>query len=173
MASYQKRRVVVTGLGTVNPISLSVDEYWDAMMQGKSGVAPISYFDTTNFVTKIAAEVKNFDPLVFMDKKSVRRMDIFTQIAVAATDMALKDAGLGNNSVDPTRAGVVYGSGIGGMWTYHHQSETFFKTGGPKYISPLFVPMMIPDMAAGTMSIRYGYKGPNYATTSACATSAH
>ena len=173
MASYQKRRVVVTGLGTVNPISLSVDEYWDAMMQGKSGVAPISYFDTTNFVTKIAAEVKNFDPLVFMDKKSVRRMDIFTQIAVAATDMALKDAGLGNNSVDPTRAGVVYGSGIGGMWTYHYRSETFFKTGGPKYISPLFVPMMIPDMAAGTMSIRYGYKGPNYATTSACATSAH
>ncbi len=173
MATYQKRRVVVTGLGAITPIGLSVDEYWEAMMEGKSGVAPISYFDTSDFVTKIAAEVKNFDPLNYMDKKSARRMDIFTQFAVAATDMALKDARLDTNNVDPTRAGVVYGSGIGGMWTYHHQSELFFKTGSPRHISPLFVPMMIPDMAAGTISIRYGYKGPNYATTSACATSAH
>jgi len=173
MLTHQKRRVVVTGLGVITPIGLTVDEYWESMMQGKSGVAPISYFDTTNFVTKIAAEVKKFDPHNYMDKKSARRMDIFTQFAVAATDMALQDARLENGSVDPTRAGVVYGSGIGGMWTYHHQSETFFKTGGPKHISPLFVPMMIPDMAAGTISIRHGFKGPNYATTSACATSAH
>lgn len=173
MFSNQKRRVVVTGLGAVTPIGLSVDEFWDSMVQGKSGVAPISYFDTTDYASKIAAEVKNFDPHNFLDKKAARRMDKFTQFAVAATDMALRDAQLINGNVDPIRIGVVYGSGIGGMWTYHHQSETFFKTGGPKHISPFFVPMMIPDIAAGTISIRYGFKGPNYATTSACATSAH
>ncbi len=173
MSTYQKRRVVVTGLGAVTPIGLSVDEYWESMLEGKSGVAPISYFDTAEYDTKIAAEVKKFDPLDFMDKKAARRTDIFTQFAVAATEMALKGARLSTDKVDPTRIGVVYGSGIGGMWTYHHQSETFFKDGGPRHISPLFVPMMIPDMAAGTISIRYGFKGPNYATTSACATSAH
>jgi len=173
MLANQKRRVVVTGLGAVTPIGLSVDEFWCSMMEGKSGVAPISYFDVTDYASKIAAEVKNFDPHNYMDKKAARRMDIFTQFAVAATELALQNARLINGKVDPTRVGVVYGSGIGGMWTYHYQSETFFKTGGPRHISPLFVPMMIPDIAAGTISIRYGYKGPNYATTSACATSAH
>lgn len=173
MATIEKRRVVVSGLGAITPIGLSVNEYWESMMAGKSGVAPISYFDPSDYETKIAAEVKNFDPHNFMDKKSARRMDIFTQFAVAATGMALKDAALDNGSFDPTRAGVIFGSGIGGMWTYHHQAETFFKTGGPKHISPFFVPMMIPDIAAGTLSIKYGFKGPNYATTSACATSAH
>lgn len=173
MHANQIRRVVVTGLGAVTPIGLSVDEFWNSMMEGKSGVAPISYFDTTEYTSRIAGEVKNFDPHNYMDKKAARRMDVFTQFAVAATDMALKDAQLVNGNVDPTRVGVVYGSGIGGMWTYHHQSESFFKGGGPKTIGPFFVPMMIPDIAAGTLSIRYGYKGPNYATTSACATSAH
>jgi 3-oxoacyl-[acyl-carrier-protein] synthase II len=173
MPDNQKRRVVVTGVGAITPIGLSVEEFWDSMMKGKSGIAPISYFDTSDYDTKIAAEVKNFDPHNFMDKKSARRMDVFTQFAVAATEMAFKDAQLDESTIDPTRAGVVYGSGIGGMWTYHHQSETFFKTGGPKYISPFFIPMMIPDIAAGTISIKYGLKGPNYATTSACATSAH
>jgi 3-oxoacyl-[acyl-carrier-protein] synthase II len=173
MPENQKRRVVVTGLGAITPICLSVEEFWDSMMKGRSGIASISYFDTSEYDTKIAAEVKNFDPHNFMDKKSARRMDFFTQFAVAATEMAYKDAQLEGSTIDPTRAGVVYGSGIGGMWTYHHQSETFFKTGGPKYISPFFVPMMIPDIAAGTISIKYGLKGPNYATTSACATSAH
>jgi 3-oxoacyl-[acyl-carrier-protein] synthase II len=173
MYANQKRRVVVTGIGAVTPIGLSVDEFWNSMMEGKSGVAPISYFDTTEYTSRIAGEVKNFDPHNYMDKKAARRMDIFTQFAVAATDMALHDARLINGNVDPTRVGVVYGSGIGGMWTYHHQSESFFKQGGPKTISPFFVPMMIPDIAAGTLSIKYGFKGPNYATTSACATSAH
>jgi 3-oxoacyl-[acyl-carrier-protein] synthase II len=173
MPDNQKRRVVVTGVGAITPIGLSVEEFWDSMMKGKSGIAPISYFDTSDYDTKIAAEVKNFNPHNFMDRKSARRMDVFTQFAVAATEMAFKDAQLDESTIDPTRAGVVYGSGIGGMWTYHHQSETFFKTGGPKYISPFFIPMMIPDIAAGTISIKYGLKGPNYATTSACATSAH
>jgi len=173
MHAHEIRRVVVTGLGAVTPIGLSVDEFWNSMMEGKSGVAPISYFDTTEYTSRIAGEVKNFDPHNYMDKKAARRMDVFTQFAVAASDMALKDAQLVNGNVDPTRVGVVYGSGIGGMWTYHHQSESFFKEGGPKTIGPFFVPMMIPDIAAGTLSIRYGYKGPNYATTSACATSAH
>jgi 3-oxoacyl-[acyl-carrier-protein] synthase II len=173
MSTNQRRRVVVTGLGAVTPIGLSVGEFWEAAMRGESGVARITYFDTEQYDTKIAAEVKGFDPLEYMDRKSARRMDSFTHFAVAATEMAVKDAGLGEGAVDPLRAGVVYGSGIGGMWTYHHTAETFFKTGGPRHISPLFVPMMIPDMAAGTISIRYGYKGPNYSTTSACATSAH
>lgn len=173
MYANQARRVVVTGLGAVTPIGLSVDEFWNSMMEGKSGVTPISYFDTAEYTSRIAGEVKNFDPLDYMDKKAARRMDVFTQFAVAATDMALKDAKLVNGNVDPTRIGVVYGSGIGGMWTYHYQAESFFKQGGPKTIGPFFVPMMIPDIAAGTLSIRYGYKGPNYATTSACATSAH
>lgn len=173
MYANQARRVVVTGLGAVTPIGLSVDEFWNSMMEGKSGVTPISYFDTAEYTSRIAGEVKNFDPLDYMDKKAARRMDVFTQFAVAATDMALKDAKLVNGNVDPTRIGVVYGSGIGGMWTYHYQAESFFKQGGPKTIGPFFVPMMIPDIAAGALSIRYGYKGPNYATTSACATSAH
>lgn len=172
MHGNQIRRVVVTGLGAITPIGLSVGEFWNSMMEGKSGVAPISYFDTTEYTSRIAGEVKNFDPHNYMDKKAARRMDVFTQFAVAASDMALNDAQLVNGNVDPTRVGVVYGSGIGGMWTYHHQSEAFFK-GGPRTIGPFFVPMMIPDIAAGTLSIRYGYKGPNYATTSACATSAH
>jgi 3-oxoacyl-[acyl-carrier-protein] synthase II len=173
MATNGKRRVVITGMGAVTPIGLSTEGFWQAMLDGQSGVVPISYFDTSGYDTKIAAEVKHFDPLTYMDKKAARRMDVFTQFAIAATEMALQNSGSLNGSLEPTRAGVIFGSGIGGMWTYHHQSELFFKSGDPKQISPFFVPMMIPDMAAGTISIRYGFKGPNYATTSACATSAH
>jgi 3-oxoacyl-[acyl-carrier-protein] synthase II len=173
MATNGKRRVVITGMGAVTPIGLSTEEFWQAMLDGRSGVVPISYFDASGYNTKIAAEVKHFDPLNYMDKKAARRMDAFTQFAIAATEMALQHSGCLNGTLDPTRAGVIFGSGIGGMWTYHRQSELFFKNGDPKQISPFFVPMMIPDMAAGTISIRYGFKGPNYATTSACATSAH
>jgi 3-oxoacyl-[acyl-carrier-protein] synthase II len=173
MKTIEYRRVVVTGLGAITPIGLTVDEFWQAMLQGKSGVAPITYFDARDYNTKIAAEVKGFDPQNFMDRKSANRMDQFTQFGVAATDMALKDAGISKNDLDPTRIGVVFGSGIGGMWTYHRQTDVFRETGGPQRLSPLFVPMMIADIAAGTIAIRNGFKGPNYATTSACATSAH
>jgi 3-oxoacyl-[acyl-carrier-protein] synthase II len=161
-------------MGVVSPVGLTIEEFWKNLLDGKSGVGYITKFDTTNFATKFAAEVKNFDPVNYMDRKLAQRMDIFTQFAMAATEMAIQDAGLNSDSkIDKERVAVVYTSGIGGMWTYHTQHELFFKTGSPRHISPFTVPMMIIDIAAGYISIRYGYKGPNYATVSACASSAN
>ncbi len=167
------RRVVVTGLGAVTPIGLTVDEFWQAMMEGKSGAGPITYFDTSKYDTKFACEVKGFDPLKYLDRKAVQRMDLFTQFAIAATAQAVEYAGIDFDKIDKDRAGVVVGSGIGGMWTYQRQMENLFNVGGPDHISPFFIPMMISDIAAGNISIKYKLKGPNYATTSACATSGH
>jgi len=169
-----RKRVVVTGMGVISPVGLTIEEFWKNLLDGKSGVGYITKFDTTNFATKFAAEVKNFDPVNYIDRKLAQRMDIFTQFAMAATEMAIQDAGLNSDSkIDKERVAVVYASGIGGMWTYHTQHELFFKTGSPRHISPFTVPMMIIDIAAGYISIRYGYKGPNYATVSACASSAN
>lgn len=169
-----RKRVVVTGMGVISPVGLTIDEFWKNLLEGKSGVGYITKFDTTNFATKFAAEVKNFDPTNYMDRKLAQRMDIFTQFAMAATEMAIQDAGLNSDSkIDKERVAVVYASGIGGMWTYHTQHELFFKTGSPRHISPFTVPMMIIDIAAGYISIRYGFKGPNYATVSACASGAN
>lgn len=167
------KRVVVTGLGVVTPIGLTVGEFWQSMMEGKSGAGPITYFDTSKYDTKFACEVKGFDPLKYLDRKSVQRMDLFAQYAMAAAAQAVEDAKIDFEKIDTKRAGVVVGSGIGGMWTYQKQQETIFATGGPDRISPFFVPMMISDIAAGYISMRYKVKGPNYATTSACATSSH
>jgi 3-oxoacyl-[acyl-carrier-protein] synthase II len=167
------KRVVVTGLGAVLPIGLNVDEVWSGLISGKSGAAPITRFDAANFDTRFAAEVKGFDPLNYMDRKSAQRIDLFTQFAIVSTDEAVKNSQLPLESINKDRVGVVFGSGIGGMWTWHHQSEIMFIGGGPQRLSPFFVPMMIADIAAGQISIKYGFKGPNYATTSACATSAH
>lgn len=169
----QRRRVVVTGMGVVSPIGLNVEEFWQSMLAGKSGVGPITYFDASQYDTRIAAEVKGFDPLKFMDKKTANRMDPFTHFAIACAEMAVKDAGLNLEQLDRNRIGVIVGSGIGGMWTYHRQQQTVYETGGPHRISPFFVPMMIADIAAGYISMRFQVKGPNYATTSACATSSH
>jgi 3-oxoacyl-[acyl-carrier-protein] synthase II len=161
-------------MGVISPVGLTIDEFWKNLLEGKSGVGYITKFDTTNFATKFAAEVKNFDPTNYMDRKLAQRMDIFTQFAMAATEMAIQDAGLNSDSkIDKERVAVVYASGIGGMWTYHTQHELFFKTGSPRHISPFTVPMMIIDIAAGYISIRYGFKGPNYATVSACASGAN
>jgi 3-oxoacyl-[acyl-carrier-protein] synthase II len=173
MKDGQRKRVVVTGMGAVTPIGLTVDGFWEGMMAGRSGVGPVTYFDVSEYDTKIAAEVKGFDPLQFMDKKTVNRMDPFTQFAIACAEMAVKDSGLDLEKLDRNRIGVVVGSGIGGMWTYHRQMQTVYETGGPHRISPFFVPMMIADIAAGYISMRFQVKGPNYATTSACATSSH
>jgi 3-oxoacyl-[acyl-carrier-protein] synthase II len=169
-----KKRVVVTGLGVISPVGLTIDEFWNNLVAGKSGVGPITYFDTTHFDTKFAAEVKGFDPLNYMDRKLSQRVDPFTQFALAASDMAVKDAGLDFSTIDRYRVGVVYGSGIGGMQTYdREQTKLFQKNGNPDRISPFFIPMLIADIAAGRISMRYGIKGPNYATISACTTSAH
>jgi 3-oxoacyl-[acyl-carrier-protein] synthase II len=168
-----RRRVVVTGLGAVSPIGLSVQEFWNNALAGVSGADYITSFDTTDFKTRFACEVKGFDPEQYMDKKAAKRMDKFTHLAVASANMAIEDAGLPSSATDLERVGVIIGSGIGGMWTNWEQQNVLFEEKNPRRISPFFVPMLISDIAAGHVSIQHGYKGPNYATTSACATSAH
>lgn len=168
-----KRRVVITGMGAITPIGNNLNDFWEGMLQGKNGVGLITKFDTTNFATKFAAEVKNFQPEDYIDKKTIRRLDPFTQYSLVAAEMAIKDAGLNLEKVNKEMFGVIYGSGIGGMDTLQKQHFIYFEDKNPKRISPFFVPMMISDMAAGQISIRFGLKGPNYATTSACATSSH
>ncbi|MCX8057748.1 MAG: beta-ketoacyl-ACP synthase II [Ignavibacteria bacterium] len=169
----QRRRVVVTGIGAVTPIGLNIKEFWKNLIEGKSGAAYITRFDASTYDTKFACEVKDFDPLKYFDRKNVQRLDLFSQFALVSTDEAVQNSELKLDSIDKNRVGVVFGSGIGGMWTWHHQTEVYFKGGGPQKISPFFVPMMISDIAAGHISMKYGFKGLNYATTSACATSAH
>jgi 3-oxoacyl-[acyl-carrier-protein] synthase II len=160
-------------MGAITPLGLTVKEYWENLLLGKSGVGPITYFDVSDYDTKFAAEVKGFDPMKYMDRKLAQRSDLFTQYALAATENSLADSGLDLEKIDRERVGVIVGSGIGGMWTYHRQQETMFETKGPHRISPFFIPMMIADIAPGRISMRYGLKGPNYATTSACATASH
>jgi 3-oxoacyl-[acyl-carrier-protein] synthase II len=166
------RRVVVTGLGVLTPIGNNVEEFWEGLISGRNGAGPITRFDTAAFTTHFACEVKNFDPLKYIDRKEVKRMDPYTQYAVATATMALESSKIDLSKIDLERCGVIFGSGIGGMVTWEEQHNAFVL-GGPKRISPFFVPMMISDIAAGQISIRYGLKGPNYATTSACSTSSH
>ncbi len=168
----ERRRVVITGLGAVTPIGNTTEEYWNALLEGKSGANLITRFDTSEFATKFACEVKDFDPSKYIDRKEARRMDRFTHYALATAQMAVDDAGLDLEKEDLQTIGVVYGSGIGGMQTWEDQHNAYIN-GGPRRVSPFFVPMMIPDIAAGHISIRFGFKGPNYATISACATSSH
>jgi 3-oxoacyl-[acyl-carrier-protein] synthase II len=169
----QKRRVVVTGMGVITPVGLTLEEYWNSLLAGKSGAGPITGFDASDYDTKFACEVKGFDVLKFMDRKLSQRCDPFTQYALAASETALQDSGVDLSKEDRDRIGVVVGSGIGGMWTYHRQQETMWQSKGPHRISPFFIPMMIADIAPGRISMKYGLKGPNYSTTSACATSSH
>jgi len=169
-----KRRVVVTGLGAVTPVGLTVEEFWSSLIEGKSGVDDITYFDAENFDTKFAAELKGFDPMNYMDRKLAQRTDPFTQYAMVASDMAIEDSEINLDKVDKERIGVVYGSGIGGMITYDKQTRNLIRRDEvPDRISPFFIPMLIADINAGRISMKYGLKGPNYATISACTTSAH
>ncbi|MCK4574124.1 MAG: beta-ketoacyl-[acyl-carrier-protein] synthase II, partial [candidate division Zixibacteria bacterium] len=165
-------RVVVTGMGLLSPVGNTVDEFWKALLEGKSGVDTISRFDVTEYPVKIAAELKDFDVTQYVDKKEARRMDLSEQYAVAASEQAVQHAGLDIDSLDPDRCGVVIGSGIGGISTFEKQHSLLEKS-GPGRVSPFFIPMMIIDMCAGLVSIRFGFRGPNYATVSACASSAH
>ena len=174
MPLYNYPTIVVTGIGAVTPIGNTAKDFWTGMMNSKSGSGPITRFDAEHFDTKFACEVKDYDPLLHINRKETQRMDLFSQFAISASVMAIEDSGLNLDLIDKNRAGVIIGSGIGGMWTYHHQQKNLFdRDGVPDRISPFFVPMMISDIAAGHVAIRYGFKGPNYATVSACATSSH
>ncbi len=173
MSQRQMRRVVVTGMGAVTPIGLTVKEFWSNALAGKSGIANITHFDTTQFETKFAGELKGFDPHNYMDRKLAQRVDPYTQYALAAAEEAIKDSGMNLEGENKERIGVVFGSGIGGFKTFQTQTGTLYESKGPHRISPFFIPMMIPDIAAGRISIKYGLKGPNYATVSACATASH
>ncbi|TSA29517.1 MAG: beta-ketoacyl-[acyl-carrier-protein] synthase II [Ignavibacteriales bacterium] len=166
------KRVVVTGIGALTPIGNNTQEFWEGLISGRNGAGPITKFDPSAFNTRFACEVKNFDPLKYVDKKELRRMDPFTHYSLATAAMAMEDSKLDLSKINLERAGVIYGSGIGGMVTWEEE-HTAYMNGGPKRVSPFFVPKMIPDIAAGQISIKYGFKGPNYATTSACATSSH
>ncbi len=163
---------MVTGLGLVTPIGTDVDSTWTALLAGTPGAAPITKFDPARLSVRFACEVKGFDPLQYMDRKESRRYDLFAQFALAAAHQAVTQAGLEGRVPSPERTGVIIGSGIGGMQTYEDNC-TAYVLKGPDRVSPFFVPMFIPDIAAGLVSIRYGLKGPNYATVSACASSAH
>ena len=166
------RRVVVTGLGLVTPVGLTVDETWNNLLAGKSGAATITKYDPTGWAVRFACEVKGFDPLPYIDKKEARRYDLFAQYGIAAAHQAMVQAGLEKGVTDPLRCGAILGSGIGGMMTFQENCEAFLQK-GPDRVSPFFVPMFIPDIAAGLVSIRYNMQGPNFATVSACSSGAH
>jgi len=168
------RRVVITGTGLLTPVGLDVQESWAALLAGKSGAGPITQFDTTDFKVRFACEVKGFDPDLYIDRKEAKRTDRFAQLAIGASVQAMRQAGLDElpAGVDAERFGVIIGSGIGGIWTFEEQHRKLIER-GPSRISPFFVPMFISDIAAGLVSIRWGLKGPNYCTVSACASSAH
>ena len=166
------RRVVITGAGLVTPVGLDVESTWASLLAGKSGAAAITKFDPSRLQVRFACEVKGFDPLVCLERKEAKRMDLFAQLAMAAAQQAVRQAGLEGRFPAPERTGVIIGSGIGGMMTFEEQCLIYLQK-GPDRVSPFFVPMFIPDIAAGHVSIRYGLKGPNFATVSACASSAH
>ena len=167
----QLKRVVVTGLGALTPIGNTIPEFWDGLKAGKSGAAPITRFDATQFKTKFACEVKNFEIGNFMDRKEARKMDPFAQYAMVAVDEAIKDSNLPLTELNPDRVGVIWGSGIGGLLTFQEEVKTYARGDGTPRFNPFFIPKMIPDLSAGHISIKYGFRGPNYVTVSACASS--
>jgi 3-oxoacyl-[acyl-carrier-protein] synthase II len=166
------RRVVVTGVGLVSPLGIGTGANWEALCAGRSGIGPITRFEAAQFSARIAGEVKNFDPLQFVDKKDVKKMDVFIQLAIAASQFAMEDASLKVSAEMATRTGVFIASGIGGFSTIEREHSAFLE-GGPRRISPFFIPAAIINLAAGQVSIRFGAKGPNSATCTACSASAH
>jgi len=163
------KRVVVTGIGALTPIGNTKDEFWQGLANGVSGAAPITRFDASLFKTQFACEVKNFDVEKFIDRKEARKMDGFTQYAMVAAEEAILDAGVDLEAIDKSRAGVIWGSGIGGLRTFQEEVTEFAKGDGTPRFNPFFIPKMIADIAAGFISIKYGFRGPNFVTVSACA----
>ena len=169
----QLKRVVVTGLGALTPIGNNVSEYWANLLSGQSGAAPITHFDASNFKTRFACEVKNFNVTDYIDRKEARKQDPYTQYAVVATAEAMQDSLIDLDTIDLDRAGVIWGSGIGGIKTFYDEVSAFAKGDGTPRFNPFFIPKMISDIAAGVISIKYGFRGPNFTTVSACASSSN
>jgi len=165
------KRVVVTGLGAITPLGKSVPEYWDGLINGVSGADIIQQFDITKFKTRFACEVKNFEPTNFLERKEARKLDRFAQFALIASDEAVKDAGISKENVDQDRVGVIFASGIGGITTFQDDVMEFARGDGTPRFNPFFIPKMILDIGAGQISMRYGFRGPNFAVVSACASS--
>ena len=165
------KRVVVTGIGALTPLGNSLQDYWNGLMNGVSGADFITQFDATKFKTRFACELKNFDPLTFLDKKEARKIDRFSQIALGVSDQAVADASISGDNVNKDRVGVVFASGIGGLTTFQEEVVNFAKGDGTPRFNPFFIPKMILDIAAGHISMRHGFRGPNFAVVSACASS--
>ena len=168
-----ERRVVVTGIGTINPLGNSIEEYFANLEKGVSGAGPITHFDAGKFKTQFACEVKNYDPSQHFDRKEVRKYDLFTQYALVAATQAVEDSGLDLETVDKERVGVIWSSGIGGLKSFFDECLGYAAGDGTPRFSPFFIPRMIADIAAGFISMKYGFMGPNYSTVSACASSNH
>ena len=167
------KRVVITGMGALTPIGNNLSEFWKGLIKGRSGAAPITYFDCSKFKTKFACELKNFDPLNFFDRKEAKKLDRFTQYALVSTEEAINDSGLDIDRENKDRIGVIWGSGIGGLETFQNEVIEFQKGKGTPRFNPFFIPKFIPDIAPGMISIKYGFSGPNFATVSACASSSN
>lgn len=165
------KRVVVTGLGAITPLGNSVEEFWNNLINGVSSAAPITHFDATNFKTKFACEVKGYNPTDFFERKEVKKLDLFAQYALVAAEQAILDAGLNSESLDGDSIGVIWGAGIGGLKTFQDEVMYFAKCNGNPRFSPFFIPKMIADIASGHISMKYGFRGPNFGTVSACASS--
>ena len=167
------KRVVVTGLGALTPIGNNIEEFWNGLANGVSGAAPITHFDATKFKTRFACELKNFDVTEFIDRKEARKMDRFTQYAMVAADEAIVDSKLDIEKIDKDRVGVIWGAGIGGLETFQNEVLNYAEGDGTPRFNPFFIPKMIADIAPGQISIKYGFRGPNFATVSACASSSN
>lgn len=166
------KRVVVTGVGAFTPVGKNTSEFWDGLVAGKSGVRPITHFDTSDLPTKFAGQIENYNPEDYFDRKEARRLDPVTQYAIITSDETVKDSGIDLDTVNKDRIGVMIGTGIGGMTTFYEQSISLHEHGS-KGVNPFFIPMLIPDMPAGQVSIKYGFRGPNFCAVSACATGSH
>ena len=169
----QTKRIVVTGIGTLTPIGNDLSSYWDSLLKGVSGAGMITQFDASKFKTKFACEIKGFDPVSFMDRKEARKLDRFSQIAMVASDQAVVDAGITKDNVDHDRVGVIFASGIGGLNTFTEEITNYVQGDGTPRFNPFFIPKMILDIAAGQISMKHGFRGPNFAVVSACASSTH
>src|SRR4030095_3692312 len=165
------KRVVVTGMGAITPLGNTVSDYWNGLVNGISGADMITQFDASKFRTRFACEVKGFEPTQFLDKKEARKIDRFTQFALVVSDQAMADAGLNKENINPDRIGVIFASGIGGIITFQNEVVDFAKGDGTPRFNPFFIPKMILDIAAGQISMRHGFRGPNFAVVSACASS--